>query len=66
MLANPKAVLDELGVDYPANIDIQIVENTDSRRYFILPLPPSDVELDRADLDKIAAAGGWGSDHGPS
>jgi hypothetical protein len=59
LIADPKGVLKEFGVDYPAGTDIQVVENTEKKRYLVLPAPPSDEELSGADLDKVAGANNW-------
>jgi Nitrile hydratase, alpha chain len=59
LMTNPKAVFDEFGIEYPANLDVQVVENTDKKRYFVIPAAPSDKELSAADLDKVAGANNW-------
>ncbi len=40
LLADPAAVLKEAGLDVPAGITLQVVENTANVAHFVLPAPP--------------------------
>ena len=39
--ASPQRALTEMGVSTPVGVDIELVENTDAKIYFVLPTPPS-------------------------
>jgi|APSaa5957512622_1039677.scaffolds.fasta_scaffold17694_4 hypothetical protein len=53
LLANPKDVFKENGVDIPDGQEINIVENTVKLSHFVLPRPP-DGELSESDLKAVA------------
>ena len=58
LMADPKAVLKEHGLDVPVGIDVKVVENADDCVHITLPAPPAaSDELSDDDLDK--AAGGF-------
>lgn len=57
LIADPKAVLQEYGVQMPANLNLKVVENSNDLHHFVLP--PAPQELTDEDLDKVA--GGWKS-----
>ena len=40
LLKNTKAVLQEEGIDIPADVEFRAVENTDTLVYFIIPARP--------------------------
>lgn len=40
LLADPAAVLQEAGLDVPAGVTLQVVENTANVAHFVLPAPP--------------------------
>ena len=54
LMADPKAVLKEHGLDVPDNLDVKVVENADDCVHITLPAPPaghgnlSDEELSNA------------------
>ena len=54
LLANPSKILKEYGIE-TSGIDYQIVENTKSKCYFVLPAKPEG-NLSEHDLKNIAAA----------
>lgn len=56
LLKNPREVLKELGFSLPEDMELQVVENTAKKVYFVLPLKPKE-NLSEAELKKIAAAG---------
>lgn len=61
LLSNPKEAAKEFGLDIPADANIQVVENTEKNRYFILPRKPS-VELSEEEFKKVvggAKSGSW-------
>ena len=47
LIANPKAVLQkEFGTELPADVDVEVLENTPRKTYLVIPVkPPADVEL---------------------
>jgi hypothetical protein len=55
LIADPKAVLQEAGVTLPADITVQVLENTDTHMHFVLPPKPNGALSDEA-LDKVAGA----------
>ena len=56
-MSDPKAVLSEYGIDVPANIDVNVVENTDNTVHITMPAAPGgDGEL--SDEELADAAGG--------
>lgn len=68
LLQSPKQVLQqELGIEIPDTIDIQVIEETPAS--FVLVLPPPDIqanqELSTAELDAVAG-GGWGPTADPN
>ena len=55
--SDPKAVLAEYGLDVPANIDVNVVENTDNTVHITLPMSPSGA-TELSDEELAGAAGG--------
>jgi len=52
LLDNPKSVLAEYGLEFPASMEVQVHENTSSLMNYVLPLPseiPPGVELEEID-----------------
>ncbi|HEX4608161.1 MAG TPA: NHLP leader peptide family RiPP precursor [Urbifossiella sp.] len=41
LLADPRGVLAEYGIDTPEGVDLEVVEDTDTVRHFILPPSPA-------------------------
>jgi hypothetical protein len=56
-MSEPKAVLAEHGLDVPANIDVNVVENSDNTIHITMPAAP-DGHQDLSDEELTAAAGG--------
>ena len=56
-MADPKAVLKEHGLDMPDNLDVKVVENSDSHVHITLPAPPTG-HMDLSDDELSNAAGG--------
>lgn len=49
LLDNPKSVLAEYGLEFPASMEVQVHENTHSLMNYVLPLPseiPPDVDME--------------------
>jgi hypothetical protein len=46
LISDPAAVLQEYGIECPAGVDLQVVEDTDQVRHLIIPACPSDDLLD--------------------
>ncbi len=58
LLANPKEALIEMGVHVSANVNVQVIEDTNSSYTFVLPASPANAKnLSEAELEKVAAAG---------
>ena len=57
LMADPKAVLKEHGLDVPDGIDVKVVENADDCVHITLPAPPSG-GMDLSDDELSNAAGG--------
>ena len=60
LMADPKAVLKEHGLDVPDGIDVKVVENADDCVHITLPAPPAGAK-DLSDDELSNAAGGGGS-----
>ena len=59
-LSDPKAVLAEHGIAVPANINVNVVENSDNTVHITMPMTPAgDGEL--SDEELTNAAGGCGT-----
>jgi hypothetical protein len=56
LVADPRAALAEAGLNAPANLNIKVVENTNSLVHLVLPPPPS-AELSEESLAMVS--GGW-------
>lgn len=57
LMQDPRAALEEFGIEVPAGVDVRIVENTDKIRYVTLPPKPADTtELSERELRAIAGA----------
>lgn len=56
LMADPKAVLREYGIEVPDRLEIRVVENTDDVFYLNLPAKPS-TELTAEELDALTGAG---------
>ena len=57
LMADPKAVLKEHGLDVPDGIDVKVVENADDCVHITLPAPPAG-NMDLSDDELSNAAGG--------
>ena len=54
-MADPKAVLAEHGIDVPANIDVNVVENSDNTVHITMPAGPTGAgELSDVELNNVA------------
>ncbi len=61
LLSNPKAVIErEFGVEFPADVKVQILEENPTSLYFVLPMSPVAIfqELSEEQLGVIAGGGG--------
>ena len=59
LIAEPKKVLAEYGVELPKELEVQVVENTDTRMYLVLPPPPAKSrELSDDQLDEVSGGAG--------
>ena len=58
-MADPKAVLTEHGIDVPAGIDVNVVENSDNTVHITMPkAPDGHEELSMEELSQAAGGGG--------
>jgi hypothetical protein len=57
-MSDPKAVLAEHGIDVPANINVNVVENTDNTVHITMPQVPAGAEGELTDEELASAAGG--------
>ena len=58
LLNNPRAAFEKEGINLPIGIDLNVVEETATTLYFVLPLKPiTQGELSDAELE--AVSGGW-------
>ena len=54
-MADPKAVLTEYGIDVPANMNVNVVENSDNTVHITMPpAPAGDGELSDEELHNVA------------
>ena len=56
-MSDPKAVLTEYGIDVPANMNVNVVENSDNTVHITMPTRP-DGAADLSDEELAGAAGG--------
>ena len=62
LMADPKAVLAERGIEMPDGIDVNVVENADNTVHITLPMGPDGHEdLSMEELSKVAGGGGSGA-----
>ena len=57
LMADPKAVLAEHGMDVPDGMDVKVVENADNCVHITMPAPPSG-SMELSDKELSEAAGG--------
>lgn len=50
LLADPAAVLSEAGLNVPAGVGLQVLENTASVVHLVLPPPPSGGDVEESEL----------------
>ncbi|MDP5219683.1 NHLP leader peptide family RiPP precursor [Ruegeria sp. 2205SS24-7] len=53
---DPKAALAEFGINFPNGVDVRIVRDTATEKYFHIPVAPGESEISDADL--LDAQGG--------
>jgi len=58
LIADPKAVLAEHGIELPARIEVKVVENTDDCVHITLPKRPANHDELSDDELNLAAGGG--------
>jgi hypothetical protein len=54
LVANPKAVFTQEGIDMPAGVQIHVVENTPTLLHLTLPAMPGEGEISDGQLDAVA------------
>jgi len=63
LLNDPHAALSEVGVEVPAGITAQVVENTNDTQHLVLPVAPVEAgEMSVEDLEKVAGGTGNSGD----
>ncbi len=56
---NPGQALKEMGVNVPANVNVKVIEDTNSTYTFVLPASPANAKnLSDAELETVAGASG--------
>ena len=60
LLANPAAVLAEVGVNVPRGVSVVVLEDTRDKAHFVIPARPSSKDLYEQDLAKVI----WGPSDG--
>ncbi|MEH1770608.1 NHLP leader peptide family RiPP precursor [Nostoc sp.] len=59
LLTNPKAVIErEFGVEFPADVNVQILEENPTSLHFVLPVSPVSIAQDLSEEQLEAIAGG--------
>ncbi|MDZ8106187.1 MAG: NHLP leader peptide family RiPP precursor [Nostoc sp. DedQUE12a] len=62
LLTNSKAVIErEFGVEFPADVNVQVLEENSTSLYFVLPVSPIAIiqELSEQELEAIAGGKDW-------
>jgi hypothetical protein len=63
LLTNPKAAIEqEIGQTLPANLEIEVVQQTKHKLYMILPLEKDEIqtqELSDRELEAVSGGTGW-------
>ena len=66
-MADPKAILNEHGLDVPDGIDVKVVENADNCVHITMPAPPAGhMDLSDDELRNAAGGGEWGKPYNVS
>lgn len=60
LINDPKAVLQEQGIDTPRGVEVRVVENTANIVYLVLPPQPSE-EISDEQLEQVAGGNTLGS-----
>jgi hypothetical protein len=59
LLKNPKAALQEMGMDIPENLEVRVIEEKANSMTFVLPTAPAKArELSEQELQKLAGGAG--------
>ena len=60
LLTNPQAVLSrEFGVEFPQEVQIQVLEENSTSLYFVLPMSPMEITEELSEEQLEAVAGGY-------
>ncbi|ACC81662.1 NHLP leader peptide family RiPP precursor [Nostoc punctiforme] len=62
LVTNPKAVIErEFGVEFPADVNVQVLEENPTSLHFVLPISPVAIaqELSEEQLEAIAGGKDW-------
>jgi hypothetical protein len=51
-IANPKKIMVEKGIELPENIDLKVLEETESVKYIVLPHIDEDSEINSESLER--------------
>ena len=54
LLNDPRAALASAGIDIPSEVEISVVEDSDSKKHLVLPVPPAEGELAEDRLGAVA------------
>ena len=55
---DPRSAMKEVGIDLPANVNLEVIENTAAKSYLVIPSKPAG-ELSESDLDRVAGGDNW-------
>ncbi|ACC81664.1 NHLP leader peptide family RiPP precursor [Nostoc punctiforme] len=60
LLTNPKAIIErEFGVEFPAEVSVQVLEENSTSLYFVLPISPVAIAQELSEEQLEAIAGGY-------
>ncbi len=55
LLTNSREALNEMGMNIPANVNVKVIEDTNSTYTFVLPVSPANAKnLSEAELETVA------------
>ena len=61
LMDDPCCVMKERGIDVPDGMDVQVFENTEMTKHYVIPCCPAEEELSEEQLESVA--GGFSGHH---